>query len=274
MKQLVFGTAGSPICSEGRGTLAGIKAVNKLGLGAMELEFVRQVYVKEEDTDAIAKAAKKNNVVLTCHASYFINLNSLDKQIVGASRSRLLKAAKIANMCSAFSVCVHAAYRMKMSDDAVYANVKKQIEKVVSAVREEDNNIWVRPETVGKQSQFGTLKEILKLSSEIEGVMPCVDFAHMHAIEGKNNTYNEFAKILSEIEKTLGKEGIQNMHIHAAGINYGPKGERNHLNLEDSDMNYHELVKAWKDFRIKGVVISESPNIEEDALLLQKVFKG
>ena len=76
------------------------------------------------------------------------------------------------------------------------------------------------------------------------------------------------------VEKYLGKEGLREMHIHLSGINYSEKGEKNHLILEESDMNYKELLKVWKEFKIKGVVISESPNIEGDALLMQKTFSS
>ena len=62
------------------------------------------------------------------------------------------------------------------------------------------------------------------------------------------------------------------MHIHITGIAYGPKGEKNHLTLKESDLRFEELLKALKDFKAKGVVISESPNIEEDALLMKKVY--
>ena len=104
--------------------------------------------------------------------------------------------------------------------------------------------------------------------------MPCVDFAHFHArTNGKYNTYEEFAGILEKIEKALGKKGLENMHIHITGIAYGPKGEKNHLNLEESDLKYTELLKALKDFKVKGVVVCESPNIEGDALLMKKTFE-
>jgi len=43
--------------------------------------------------------------------------------------------------------------------------------------------------------------------------------------------------------------------------------------VQDSDMNYTALVQAWKDFKIAGTVISESPNIEEDALLLKRLYE-
>jgi deoxyribonuclease IV len=273
MNELIFGTAGIPISAKGLGTITGITAVKELGLGAMELEFVRNINISEQETAKVYEAAKANGVTLTCHASYFINLNSKDSKIIDASRNRLLKAAKIAALSGAWSVCVHAAYYLQMEKEAVYQQVKKQIASVVNALKENGLNIWVRPETPGKKSQFGSLQESLRLSNELESVMPCIDFAHMHAIEGKNNSYNEFASILSEVEKSLGKDALENMHIHMSGINYTDKGERNHLELESSDMNYTALMAAFKDFKIKGVVISESPNIESDALLLQKVYK-
>jgi deoxyribonuclease-4 len=58
-----------------------------------------------------------------------------------------------------------------------------------------------------------------------------------------------------------------------SGIEYSAKGERNHLELEHSDFRYKELMKAFKDYKIKGVVISESPNIEKDALLMKKAYE-
>ena len=81
-----------------------------------------------------------------------------------------------------------------------------------------------------------------------------------------------FIKILAEIEKSLGRQALNNMHIHLAGINYTIKGERNHLNLKDSDLNYKDLIRSFKEFKIKGVVISESPNIESDALVLKELL--
>jgi len=33
------------------------------------------------------------------------------------------------------------------------------------------------------------------------------------------------------------------------------------------------MLKAWKKFKIRGIAISESPNIEADALMLDKLYK-
>jgi len=272
MNELHFGTAGIPTITNGN-TFDGIKKVKKLNLNAMELEFVRSVNISKEKAPLVKQVAKENDIILTSHASYFINLNSSESIKLKASKERILNSARISYLCNGYSVCFHSGYYLNEEKNKVYEKVKQQIKEIVNILRNEGNKIWIRPETTGKFTQFGDLDEAIKLSQEIEQVLPCVDFAHMHAKGGKFNTYNEFISILEKIEKGLGKEAIKNMHIHVSGIDYGLKGEKKHLNLKDSDLNYKDLVKAWKDFNIKGVVISESPNIEADALLLKDLYQ-
>lgn len=273
MDKLLFGTAGIPISTPDHSTLNGVKHVKALGLDAMELEFVHSINISREKAPEIRDAAKKEGVVLTCHAPYFINLNSLEKPKIHASINRILESARITHLCGGYSVCFHAGFYLNMESEKVYANIRDRIKEMRKTLDDEGVDLWLRPETTGKQSQFAGLKELLKISSEIQGVMPVVDFAHLHArTGGKENTTEEFRQTLLSVEKFLGKEGLKNMHIHLSGINYTEKGERNHLVLEESDMNYKDLLKVWKEFKIAGVVICESPNIEDDAMLLKKTF--
>jgi deoxyribonuclease IV len=149
------------------------------------------------------------------------------------------------------------------------------MKQLVSELEESGNKIWLRPETTGKESQFGDIKELIQLSQEVEQVLPCIDFAHLHArTNGKYNTTEEFREVLMMVENGLGRRGLDNMHIHMSGINYGPKGEKNHLFLEESDFNWKDLLQVWKEFKIKGAVINESPNIEDDAQLMKKYWEG
>lgn len=274
MDNLVFGTAGIPLSSKGSTTSEGIASVKKLGLGAMELEFVRSVNITKEKAPEVRKSAEKNGIVLTCHAPYYINLNSVENAKLKASIYRILNSARIANLCGAWSVCFHPGFYQKSTKEEAYNRVKDSLKEVMQTLKKENNSVWVRPETTGKETQFGNLDEILNLSNELDNVMPCIDFAHFHArTNGKYNSYKEFSEILEKVEKKLGKKGLENMHIHITGIAYSEKGEKNHLNLKESDLKYWELIKALKDFKVKGVVISESPNIEGDALLVKKVYE-
>ena len=270
--KLVFGTAGIPIATEPRNTVNGVETVRKLGLDAMELEFVHSVNISKDMAPLVHEVATKNDVKLTCHGQYYINLNSLDK--AKASVQRILNAARIAWLCGGWSVCFHAGYYMEQPSDSVYEKIKKELDAITRTLRDEGNKIWIRPEISGKATQFGSLEELVKIG-EVDGVLPCIDFSHLHArTNGKYNTKTEFVNILETIEKTLGRFALENMHIHLSGINYGPKGEKNHLTLKESDMNYKDLIKTWKEFRIGGIVISESPNIESDALLMKKTFES
>lgn len=272
--KLLFGTAGTPIRSKERSSLAGVQLVRELGLDCMELEFVRGVRMSPELAAQVGEMAKKKEVVLTAHGPYYINLNAQEKDKQQASIKRVLDTARVASVAGAYSITFHAGYFLGQESEKVYVRVRDEMKQIVKKLQDEGVSLWVRPETTGKATQLGSLQETIRLAQDVEQVLPCVDFAHLHAREGKMNTYDEFAGVLAEIEKGLGKTALSNMHIHMSGINYGPKGERNHLVLKESDMNYKELMKAFKDFSIRGVVICESPNIEDDAMLMQKTYNS
>ncbi len=273
MHKLLFGTAGIPAQTRDPTTIHGIRQVKALGLGCMELEFVQGVNISKEKAREVRKTAQDEDIILTCHGPYYINLNAKEAIKIEQSKKRMLSAAERAWECGAWSVTFHLGFYLGKPKDAAYATVKQHLAEVAQHLRDNGITIGLRAETTGKPTQFGDIDELLHLSAEIDGVLPCIDFAHLHARSGgKENTYEEFSSVFGKVESVLGKDALQNMHIHIAGIAYSEKGERNHLNLQDSDTNYKALVQAWKDFRIAGTVISESPNIEEDALLLQKMY--
>ena len=273
MKSLLFGTPGIPISTTPRDTLNGVKQVRKLGLDAMEFEFVQNVHVNEALAPVIKKTAEELGVVLTCHGQYYVNLAAIEPEKLHASINRMLSAARRVNECGGYSITWHMGYYLGRPKDKVHEIVTHGVKDVVKKLQDEGIKLWIRPETTGKETQWGDLQETIKLAQEVEQVLPCVDFGHLHArYNGTNNTLEEFRDILSQIEKGLGREALDNMHIQCCGINYGPKGEKNHLNFEESDFNWKDMLKAWKEFKIKGVVITESPNIESDALLLQREF--
>jgi len=271
---LLFGTGGVPLSAESRSTEAGIERIAELGLGCMEVEFVQGVKMSSEVAVSVGELAARKKIVLTAHGPYAINLNAIEPQKVHMSKERILQTARTAALFGARSITFHAAFYLRDTPAETYAMVKKQLQQVVNILQKEGNKVTISPEVSGKLSQFGSLEEILKLSSEVEGVLPCIDFSHWHARTGKANSYQEFSDILDRVERKLGRRALDNMHIHLAGIAYGKKGEIKHLMLPDSDLRYAELLKALKERRAKGVIICESvPYLEQDALLLQQTYR-
>src|SRR5690606_32181707 len=247
-KQLLFGTGGIPRSTKGTSSILGIKRIRELGLDCMELEFVQGVRMSENGAKNVLEAAIKEEVALSVHAPYYINLNSYEEEKLKASLERIYQAARIGSLCGAESIVLHAGFYQKSSKKHTFESVSKALKILTKQLQDEGIPAVLRPETMGKRTQFGTLEEVLELSAEIEGVMPCIDFCHLHAREGKENSYQEFTEILSRVEESLGNEGLSNMHMHVSGVEYGINGEKKHLNLKESDFNYPILMKTLKEF--------------------------
>ena len=272
MVGLLFGTGGTPHSAKTASTIDGIKRIAELGLGCMEIEFVQGVRMGPEGARLVGETAAKMGIKLTAHAPYFINLNAHEQEKIRASQDRLLQTARIASLCGAESIIFHSAFYLGDSPEETYNKVKKYLEEVMRQLERENCPVLFRPEVMGKVSQFGTLEEVLNLSAELEGIAPGIDFAHWHARTGKFNSYQEFTSILEQVKERLGRAALDNMHTHVSGIAYGNKGEIKHLDLKESDFQYVELLKALRDYEVKGMVICESPNLEEDAMLLQATY--
>jgi deoxyribonuclease-4 len=252
----------------------GIARVHTLGLGAMEVQFVRRVGMGALTAKRVRDAACEHHVTLSAHAPYYINLNSKDPAKLAESKRRLLAAARMAALCGARNVVFHVAFYHGDSPDQVYQCVKGGVEEVSQRLQSEGVTVCLRPETSGRLSQFGTLDEILRLSAEVAGVRPCVDFGHLHAhAAGAMNTYDEFASVFEQVKACLGSVALQDMHLHVQGMAYGPAGEQRHLTLGESDMRYEQLLQAALDWQVGGTLICESPNLEEDALLLMDTYR-
>ncbi len=275
MDKLNFLTAGIPHSAKPKKNIEnGLKRIKELGLDGMEIEYVQGVIADFPKMRKIGESAKEMGLVLTAHAPYYINLYARERYKVDKSYSYILDTARVLDCANGYSVVFHAAYYLGTKPQEVYQTVKEHLVHISSFAEKEALKVWIRPELMGKTSQFGTLEEILKLSEEIGGrILPCIDFAHLHArTDGHYNTYEEFMEVFEEIENKLGEKAVKNMHIHYSGIKYSSRGEQKHTILRQSDMRMREFLKALKDYNIYGVLVCESPNIEGDALLLKKIY--
>ena len=269
MDKLNFLTAGVPLRAGNKGYEVGFGVLDEMNLDGLEMEFVRGVRISDKSRAAVSAS----NKVITAHAPFYVNLNAREEEKIEASVQRIIETAEVANELKGYSITYHAGFYLGGDKESVYKQIAKQTEIITKSLAKVGNKIWIRPETTGKATQWGDLEEIIKLSKEFETVLPCVDFSHLHArYNGIMNTYDEFCSVFEKIGSELGQVALDNFHAHIAGIEYGEKGEKKHLNLEESDFNYKDLLKAFKKFEVKGAVVCESPNIEDDAKLLKEYY--
>lgn len=247
--------------------------LTEMNLDGMELEFVHGVRMTDETRELVKNERQARNLILTAHAPFYINLNSQEEDKVDASVQRIIETGLAAKATGAFSITFHAAFYMKQDKEEVYQKIKSRISEISKVYKDENIDVWIRPETTGKGTQWGDLDEVVRLSKEFDNVLPCIDFSHLHARSGGEfNTYDEFSKILETIGNEIGQYALDNFHGHLAGIDYGDKGEKKHLIMEESDMNYKDLLKVLKEFNVRGAIVCESPNIEDDTVLIRDFY--
>ncbi len=271
-EQFRFGTVGSPKSTPTKpgGSIGAVQQIKTLGLNALELGWVRSVRVTEATCAEIKTAGEESDVAISIHAPYFINLNADDEEWP-KSRKRLMDAAHYGNLAGATDIIFHPGSYFGKSPDEVLPFAIQRLEKCVQELRANDNPVTLRPETMGKVAMLGSLEDTLEMSKAIEGVEPCLDFAHLHARagDGSMNTKEEWLAALDGYAKALGKGSLRRLHVHLSGIEYSDKGERNHLPIEESDLNLDALLEALQESDCGGRIVCESPVMEEDAILIR-----
>lgn len=270
-----FGTVGAPKTTPAKpgGSVGAIQQTRQLTLDALELGWVQAVRVSEETCAGIKAESIAQDVSVSVHAPYFINLNADDYEWP-KSRQRLMDAAYYGFLAGATDIIFHpGSYFGKPPEEVLQTAIPR-----LSGCRDELNkksiSVTLRPETMGKSAMLGSLEDCLTMSKEIPGVEPCLDFAHLHARsgDGQMNSLAEWLKVLESYAKTLGEGSLSRLHIHMSGIEYSSKGERNHLRISESDFNLDAFLTALIRFRCGGRILCESPVMEEDALLMRDRF--
>jgi deoxyribonuclease-4 len=274
---LRFGTVGAPQTTPGSGTPLAIKHIRELGLDHLEIAWVQSVRVGDDMCAQIKAASAAYGVSLSVHAPYFINLNSQTTELMSKSDERLFAAARRGFLAGARDIIFHPGSYHGQPEGQVYERVKQKLIEITAILREEGTEVILRPETMGKGAMFGTLDEVLQLSRDVPGVLPCIDWAHLHARRGDGsfNSYDEFAEALTRVRDALGEAGLKTLHFHLSGIAYTHKGEKEHLPLNEADLRYRELLQAFIDFGAEGVCAVEAPEPfhTADALTLQATYR-
>ncbi len=240
--------------------LEGLERIQKAKLDAAEIEFTYGVYMTNEVAQKIGDKARALGISLSIHAPYYINLASVDMKKRQDSRKRILDACERGHYLGARYIVLHAAFYGKMSAEECYVVVKEAIVKLQEEIAEKKWDVFLCPETTGKASQFGSVDELVRLSKET-GCGICIDFAHVYARNIGSIDYDDVCKKI---------KAVKVLTAHFAGINYGPKGERNHELTPPGRMK--ELLQFLKKYDISLRIINESPDPVGDSIMARKLL--
>ena len=249
------------------------------GLDAFEYQAVRwgaKPQIKREDAEKLGLKAKDNDVWLSLHGSYFINFCG-EKDVIEASKQRLIACITAAEWMKAYVVVFHPGFYGRKPQKEAFTNCLEALKEVVETVRTLGiKNVKIGPETMGKHSQLGSLDEVLSLCEGVEQTQLVVDWGHLHARDrGRFKTVDDFRRVVEEIENRLGAEAVRDMHCHFTKVEFTDKGEKRHHIIDEMDFgpDFTMLAKVIAEFKLKPVIISESPILDLDAIKMRDILK-
>jgi deoxyribonuclease-4 len=254
------------------------KLLREENLDAFEYQAVKwdqKPQMTQEDAESLGAEAKKRDVLVSMHGSYYLNLCG-KKEVVEASKKRLVACATAADWMGAYVVVFHTGFYGRLEKSYALKTCIKALNEVVATMKSLGiRNVRLGPETMGRVFQIGSLKEILAICEEVEQTKLVIDWSHMHARrKGRFRKIADFRDVVEEVERRLGTTAARSMHCHFSKIEYTDKGEKRHHVLDEANYgpDFEMLAEVMVEFKMQPVIVCETPLLDIDAIKMRDTY--
>ncbi len=249
------------------------------GLNAYEYSCTKGVKVGEATAREIGQQAQNNNIFVSIHAPYYINMSSEEEEKRENSKRYIMETLQVAKWMGAKRIVVHTGSTSKLGRE-------KSLELAIQILKETlqmsdaagFGDISICPEVLGKHNQLGTLEEIMEMCKIDERLIPTIDFGHVHARGlGILNSQEDFETVIDFIENSIGKERTKSIHCHFSRIEFSKGGEKKHWNFSDKEFGpeFKHLAPVLVNRKMEPVIICESRGMmAEDAAEMKEIYYG
>ena len=287
-----LGPAGVPLSCKGRTIVEGMDDIISLGLETMEVQTVRMVAPQHfEQYWQAGVLANKTEFEMNIHGPYYSELlgNRVER---GRSMTKIETTLQAARTINARHITLHAGHYGGMSPGSA---ANEQVANVFAGIVDRVHEIWhddedefpvfpwikdgtpskIGVETSGRQELWGSLEEVLEVVNHVEGTIPVLNIAHIHARgHGKMRTSEDYGELFDEVRETI---GTKEFYCHFSGVEHRSGNAMHYTQIKKSDLNFEPLAEfivedgGWLDITL----ISDSPLLEHDAMyMLQSIEKS
>lgn len=264
-----FGVAGVPINYKGKFNKI-FDWLKSLNLNTFEIQCTYGFKISEQNK-AIFNFERENGFKFSIHAPYYINMGSLNADVVERSKSNMKQGVELAKEIGVNRIIFHPGGGHKNTPEGR----KIAINQIIKAINEFTSEIDMKdvklyPEIGGKTANLGSIDEIIEICKNCKYCYPCIDIAHLHARENGSIINKQILREKLEKVKNELPEKFKQIHFHAYTINYNEKGEIKHLvhgenmpNGEEGKPNLNDFVELLHEMNIDAWVISEAHDSQE-----------
>ena len=287
-----LGPAGVPLSCKGRTIVEGMDDIISLGLETMEVQTVRMVAPQHfEQYWQAGVLANKTDFEMNIHGPYYSELLG-GRGERGRSLSKIEATLQAARTINARHITLHAGH---YGDFGRGQAANEQVANVFSGIVDRVHEIWhddedefpvfpwikngtpskIGIETSGRQELWGSLEEVLEVVNHVEGTVPVLNIAHIHARgHGQMRTSEDYGELFDMVRETI---GTKEFYCHFSVVEHRTGNAMHYTQIKKSDLNFEPLAEfivedgGWLDITL----ISDSPLLEHDAMyMMQNIEKS
>lgn len=253
------------------------KWIKSKNLDCFEYSFGRGVNLSTATAESIGQAFNQEQVELSVHAPYFINLATVEEDKALNNIKYIMDSLKMLKVFGGNRCVFHPGSQMKATRDEAMSVLMNAFENLYKIKQDSEyKDLLICPETMGKLGQLGDLEEIIRMSQFGDDVVPCIDFGHLNARTiGSIKTKDDYRRILDRLFEGIGESKAKKIHVHFSKIEYTQKGESKHLTFDDNEFgpDYKPLMELFKEYKMDAYIVSESAGTQtRDALLMKNYY--
>jgi deoxyribonuclease-4 len=237
--------------------------------GDLILSMINPVARNYTQLRQLGQIAKNLDVVLSIHTPYYMDLVA-NNDLTERSMDSIRWAGILAHFLDAQIVVTHLGMYGNFSKKTATQNITNNVRIIQDWFTESDINVPVGLETSGRQEIFGDFSEIEKLCEEVEGLVPVINFPHIHARgNGALKKKEDFQDLFDRANKfTKG-----HFYTHFSGVEHENGNEIRYTPIKKGDLKFEPLAECILENDMELTVISGSPLLEHDAMYMKVILE-
>ncbi len=222
------------------------------------------------ELEELGQLAREMDIELTLHTPYYMDLADADG-LAQKSVQSVIWGGMLAEAMQAPIVVTHLGMFGELDPKEALNRIAKNLRTVRDAYKKAKIHARLGIEASGRTEVVGSLDEILFLVKNAKGVLPVLNFAHVHARGfGLFKRPEDFDDVLSKLEKVSDGGHI---HSHFSGVEHADGNELRYTPIKKGDLRFEPLAECLLDEDYDLTIVSSSPLLEHDAMYMKVILE-
>jgi len=222
-----------------------------------------------EELKGLGDLARELDIELSLHTPYYMDLAE-GGDLTRRSMDSIKWGGLMAHQMGAVMVVTHTGLYGEFTPRQTMNRVVKSMTELQKWYKKMKIKVKIGVETSGRQEVFGSFEEVTKVCEKVKGIVPVLNFSHIHSREnGSLRKKEDFQKIVDDAKPYTQKH----YHAHFSGVEHEGGNELRYTPIKRGDLRFEPLAEAILDGNLDITIISSSPLLEHDAMYMKVILE-